>query len=371
MDIKGKRVKKQLFKTLYGRFYYNYYSSSSSDTPENKFYAPDGMEEDFFGFSCSMKDNLVVVGAPWTGDEFIGAAYLFEIDNDGKTAVIKKELTTPDTDGPALGRFGYTLSIDEKAVVGSSNGNYFSVFSLEGEYEKSVICDECSELNNVKTHGNKILSIGVKDSSMKLYIHSTDGELLKVLDEGDDYIAGIAISNDIIVSVTSTKTTVYSNSDDFQKISEIPLGHVNVAASGDRLVLGDFTADKMAGAAHLYKSDGTLIKTLDRNITSCKGRFGFSVDMTDDEKVIIGSIFDNDSGKEAGSVSIYSAITGEFEERRVASDAKDEDNFGHSVCTSGKLYVVGANGVDNRSGAAYLFQFSDDIVVKDDLIKLS
>lgn len=108
------------------------------------------------------------------------------------------------------------------------------------------------------------------------------------------------------------------------------------------------------GTAWLYQTDGTLVKKLEIPNSTDGSSFGFSVDMTE-EKVLIGA-------PEHSHVYIYSAITGNFEEKVQGPDARNGDNFGVSVCSNGLNYVVGSTGADNgdeiTSGAAYLFQFS-------------
>lgn len=73
--------------------------------------------------------------------------------------------------------------MDEKIVVGSDN-NYIQVF-----YEMTIRCNGClfdwgesSFGNNVATHGNLIVTSGYKNYSLKLFIHTTEGELVKEIE---------------------------------------------------------------------------------------------------------------------------------------------------------------------------------------------
>lgn len=263
--------------------------------------------------------------------------------------------------------FGGSVSIDEKVVVGTWGNwaNYVQVFSRhDGEYERSITCDDCSDFgDHVATHGNRIVIDGEKNDRGRLFIYSSsDGELLKVFEErGDTIINDVAISEHVVVSIGSSKTYVYSNSDGFPKIAEIEMGGGSVSTSGDLLVIGDGYANNDDGVAYLYRTDGTLVKVLDRNANTIGSRFGYSVDITD-EKIIVGASHDDNGGINIGSTFIYSTA-GEFEEKILApQDRQDNDRFGISVCASGKYYLVGANGVDGNgssSGAAYLFRFSE------------
>eukprot|EP00594_Rhizosolenia_setigera_P020187 CAMPEP_0178958386 /NCGR_PEP_ID=MMETSP0789-20121207/11588_1 /TAXON_ID=3005 /ORGANISM="Rhizosolenia setigera, Strain CCMP 1694" /LENGTH=345 /DNA_ID=CAMNT_0020641035 /DNA_START=1 /DNA_END=1038 /DNA_ORIENTATION=- len=321
---------------------------------EEIFTASDGNCHDKFGSSCSMSDDLIVIGARCVGGIWLfnndGAAYLFNLDG---TEVAK---LTP----------GDSVAIDEKVVVGTGfDLNYVQVFSRNSTYERTIYCVECSSFgSNVATHGNLIVTNGAygytENFIYKLFIYSTeDGQLLKSL-EGD-FIYDVAMSEQFIVSTAlNGKTFIYNNtSPDFAKIAEINQGGREVAVAGDRIVFGDATAKSYNGVAYLYKTDGTLVKTLDRQDASSDSWFGFSLAITDN-KVIVGAYRDDDGGCMNGSIFIYSADTGDFIEKVVGPDGKRFNYFGSSVCASDSHYVVGAQGVDRNTGAAYLFQFSEE-----------
>lgn len=202
-----------------------------------------------------------------------------------------------------------------------------------------------------------------------LYIYTTEGELLKEFETGPIYdvaIGDIVISDKFIVtSAKDSKTVPYRNSaPDFPVMTEIEQGGNSIAIAGDKLVIGDYWVNDFNGVAYLCNTDGKLIKTLDRQNSSERSAFGFSVEITDD-KVLIGAPND-DCKNGSGSVFIYSANTGEFIEKIFAPDGKADYDFGDSVCASDSHYVVGASGFGTpwwvggsgiNSGAAYLFEF--------------
>lgn len=225
---------------------------------------------------------------------------------------MKEQLTYNHLDGNEISKltagvdaqihdfFGVRVSMDEKIVV-SSTGNYVQVLSLEGAYERTITCVECSVFGGAMgTYGERIVIRGYQNSSNKLFIHTTEGKLLKTIENWDDYMYDVDISDEVIVFTSARKTDVYSNSDtDFEFIAEIPQGGRAVATSGDRVVIGDNTANSNVGSAWLYRTDGSFIRTLGHN----GERFGSSIDITED-KIIVGAYHDDEGNDDASSVFI-------------------------------------------------------------------
>eukprot|EP00594_Rhizosolenia_setigera_P003183 CAMPEP_0178952746 /NCGR_PEP_ID=MMETSP0789-20121207/8022_1 /TAXON_ID=3005 /ORGANISM="Rhizosolenia setigera, Strain CCMP 1694" /LENGTH=335 /DNA_ID=CAMNT_0020633903 /DNA_START=339 /DNA_END=1346 /DNA_ORIENTATION=- len=322
---------------------------------EKKFFASDGSDDDYFGSSCSISNDLVVIGAN-KGDGFEGAAYLFNLDG---TEVAK--LTPNDGDN---NYFGYSVSIDEKVVVGSLWGDYIRVYSHEGIYERTITCDDCTWFGQrVATLGNLIVASGKQDDIWKLFMYKTEGEQLKEFESYDE-IHDVDISEEFIVSTASDgRTIIYSNtSPDFPKTTEINRGGKSVAVSNERLAIGHDNAYYEEGLAYLYNTDGTLVATLQRLSAMWTSNFEYRVAITDD-KVLVGVRNDDDQGQYSGSAFIYSAIDGESIEKVAAPDGEAYDYFGESICAFDSYYVVGAIGDDDNgegSGSAYLFQFSEE-----------
>ena len=142
---------------------------------------------------------------------------------------------------------------------------------------------------------------------------------------------------------------------------------VKVSDDGSTMVVGAHGEDdkgSAAGAVYIYSWDGSNW-TGEEKLTASDGAandyFGWTVDISEDgNTILVGAYGDDDSHTNSGSVFIYSAVTGEFFEKVLAPDGEAKYYFGRSVCASNSHYMVGASGVDSNTGAAYLFQFSEE-----------
>jgi hypothetical protein len=92
--------------------------------------------------------------------------------------------------------------------------------------------------------------------------------------------------------------------------------------------------------------------------------FGFSVAVSGDY-AIVGARANDDTGTDSGSAYIFHRTdtnTWDAGTKIVASDAAQEDFFGHSVAISGDYAIVGAYGNDDggsQSGSVYIFHRTD------------
>jgi len=328
--------------------------SASPTYDEKKLVASDGENSDLFGWACSVTDDFVVIGAS-EKDSYEGAAYLFRLDG---TQVRKLTLDN-------VFKFGISVSIDEKVVVGST-GRSLAIYSLEGIIERTLSCstDECDGGlgNSVATYGDRIVTFKSTSSSEAksvIVIYTTAGDVLKEikLDDGgaERSVASVDISAQYIVA-SGLQTTVYSNeAPDFPVISEFhnindeqPL--IKVAVAGDRVVLGDRDANDSNGGAWLYNVDGTLVKELDRQDSASNSFFGWDVGITD-EKVFVGAPMDSET---LGNVFVYSAATGDFIEKIASPDGVAGSLFGSCMDFSDNSDVIGAAGENSFTGAAYV-----------------
>jgi hypothetical protein len=146
--------------------------------------------------------------------------------------------------------------------------------------------------------------------------------------------------------------------DDASEFGEF--GHA-VALSGHTALVGkpgDSESGKDAGAAYLYRRDDrnhwNRVGRLVAANAAAGERFGESVAL-EEGIVLVGSY----GTRETGSVYVFQEdVRGTWQQQAKldAADKKPGDRFGCQIAIDGNRIVVGANGSNDNSGAAYLFE---------------
>jgi len=140
---------------------------------------------------------------------------------------------------------------------------------------------------------------------------------------------------------------------------------VSINSDGSRVIISATRDDNDRGSAYIFKRDGT-IWTEEQKIIASDGvdddEFGISVSINSDgSRVVIGAQGDDDNGSSSGSAYIFKRDNTLWlkEQKLTASDAAAIDFFGNSVSINadGSRVVVGAffDDNDNSKGSAYIF----------------
>jgi len=298
-----------------------------------KIVASDPDTNHWFGRSVSIYDTYCVIGSHGNttdsnGENKLfrsGAAYIFELDNDGNWVEIQKIVSSDRNREEA---YGYSVALDEDYLV---IGNYKDCQDENGEdsiyFAGSAFIYE-RDVNNIWDEVQKIVA--------------SDRDYLDIF--GNE----VSISGNYIIV-----GAVYEDED----------------------INGSNTL-QYAGSAYIFERDdfGNWNETqkIVASDRSSNVRFGFSVSVFD-EYAIVGANFDHnglvgmDSLSGAGSAYIFernnNGIWTEIQ-KIVASDRSSADNFGSSVSQSSDTAVISAigeadgNGGGNPapgSGSAYIF----------------
>ena len=151
---------------------------------------------------------------------------------------------------------------------------------------------------------------------------------------------------------------------------------ISVSVSGDRILVGaNFDDDNGSGSgsAYVYDWDGSSwVETkLVASDAATSDRFGSSVSISGD-RILVGSVFDDDNGSNSGSAYVYDWNGSSWVETKlVASDAVASGRFGQSVSVSGDRILVGALLDDNNgngSGSAYVYDWDGSTWIESKII---
>jgi len=152
-----------------------------------------------------------------------------------------------------------------------------------------------------------------------------------------------------------------------QRLTDV--GGNAVVIAGERIVVGAPNEDAAKGAVHVYRYDNSTMTWLEeQKLTASDGaageRFGFSVAIADD-RIVVGSPFDNDNGLQSGSAYVFrfypETMSWLQEQKIIASDGAPSDRFGASTAIAGDRIIIGSPLDDDkasRSGAVYVYRLN-------------
>lgn len=136
---------------------------------------------------------------------------------------------------------------------------------------------------------------------------------------------------------------------------------IGVALTAHHAVVGAPSKDEGGnnrGAVFVFDlENGEEIHKLTPSVVEDLSGFGFSL-AASGNLLIVGSLFEDDSGTDRGAAYVFDLTTGAEKFRLTASDGADNDSFGTDVALVGNLAVVGAPGQNGLRGAVYVFDLS-------------
>jgi len=300
-----------------------------------KLLASDGVPDDGFGISVSIDGEYALIGAAGD-DDSKGSAYVFK--RSGLAWIQECKLTA--SDGADEDYFGYSVSIDgDYALIGSygddtSKGSAY-VFKRSGtswiQEDKLTASDGGSGDSfgwSVSISGEyAIVGVpGYDNSTGSVYVFKHSGSYWV---EEDKLIASDSEPNDA-----------------FGWSVSLDLDYALIGALGD---------DYYVGSAYVFKRSGSTWVQEAKLIGSGSygDLFGYSVSI-DGEYALVGV----PSWVSIGLVYVYkrSGLSWMQEDILAASDGTFKNFFGWSVSTDGKYAIIGAVGVENYMGSAYVFK---------------
>ncbi len=317
---------------------------------------------DQFGYSVSISEDNIVIGAPYTDDAWsnIGSAYIFAKPSGGWEDMTETvNLTASDIAANLW--FGYSVIISGDNIVVNAFLDDENGFASGSAY---VFTKPLTGWENM-TETAKLLA---SDGEASDYFGKSIGI------SGDNIIIGAYSDDDAgdysgSVYAFSKPVGDWVNANEDQKlISDLYTGYYegrfgySVSIDGEYAVVGMTGYKNSQGCAYVLHYTGSIweIKGL---LTNSDGEasdyFGYSVFISGDN-IVVGAYGDSENGSFSGSVYVFTKPLSGWESMTeiatlTALDGAEYDYFGISVSMSGDNIVVGANGDGSSSGSAYIF----------------
>ncbi|MEO0508580.1 MAG: FG-GAP repeat protein [Verrucomicrobiota bacterium] len=376
---------------------------------QQKLTADDGAEDDRFGWSVSVSEEIALVGAPRDDDlgTSTGSAYVFV--RSGTNWSEEQKLIADDTS--AGDRFGSSVSVSgDTAMIGAprdddGHNNAGSAYILirDGtswsQDEKFISGDNAEDDQfgfSVSLDGDTAL-IGVpgdneagSDSGCAYVFERTGNEWnqqAKLIASdgaaGDRFGVSVSVSGNIALVGAHLDDDGKDNSGSayaFARIGTVwtqeqkltandaeeeALFGFSVSVSGATALIAapkDENHGSRSGSAYVFLRDGTSWSAQQKLIADDGDQgddFGFSVSI-DNDTALIGAPGDNDSDSGSGSAYVFVRDGASWSQKKklLANDGESGDGFGRSVSICENTALVGAsagNGIENNTGSAYVF----------------
>ena len=302
----------------------------------------------FVGSSASgggASSPRIVVGSFFDDDggSASGSAYIYNLDGTGEVKVTASDAASGD-------RLGVSVAVGSNKIVigaytddddGSSSGSAY-IYNIDGTNEVKLTASDAAAGDlfgeSVSIGSNKIV-VGARSndddgtSSGSVYVYNLDGT-------GE-------------VKITASDGAQYDS-----------FGN-SVAVGNDKIVVGSYGDDdggSTSGSVYVYNLDGTGEVKITASDAAAGDSFGNSVAIGNN-KLVVGSPYDDDDGSSSGSVYVYN-LDGTGEVKITASDAAAGDNFGFSVAVGSNKIVVGSIDSNNDSGSVYVYNLDGTGEVK-------
>jgi len=330
---------------------------------KQKLLASDGAADDLFGYSVSISGDYVIIGASADDDRGSdsGSAYIFKrtlkyIPPGGFVWVWEEQAKLLASDGAANDLFGYSVSISDDYVIvgapydndnGSDSGSAY-IFKRDGTIwtqQQNLTASDGAALDYFGC------SVSISGDYAIVGAHQDD-------DKGTDSGSAYIFKRDGTSWLQQPKLLASDGAagDYFGRSVSINGDYAIVGAYGD-----DDRGDA-SGSAYIVKRVG-IAWVLQPKLLAADGDdgnyFGHSVSISGDY-AIVGAYGDDDRGSDSGSAYIFKRDGAAWlqQPKLLAADGAANDFFGYSVSISSDYAIVGAFADDDKgdvSGSAYVF----------------
>ena len=337
-------------------------------------------DNDEFGYSVAIDEDIGVVGAPGATNG-TGAAYVYTKDSRG---VWRQAAMLAASDGLAYDGFGISVAVDgDTIVVGALRADYVDSNDSNNNVTDSGVAYVFTEPNTlvgwVTTNTAATLTASSPAAGDKFGISvAVDGNTVVVGgDQNGNGAVYVFTKPDIdgwagTIAAPTQLTATDGAANDELGISVAMDGDIVLAGAHQRDANGDFDV----GGAYVFTKTGIdwATDTETALLTAADGalndKFGNSVAIEGDTVVVGAHQHDANSNLDAGGAYVFArdSNSGKWsqEAKLTASDGAASDEFGVSVAVDGDKAAVGAHLDDNsdlfytNSGSVYVFTREPD-----------
>jgi hypothetical protein len=309
-----------------------------------KLTAPDAKENDLFGISVAIKDNLALVGAlRGSGDHSpsAGAAYLFDLS----TGLAIRKFTA--LDGEQFDRFGSAVAMQSDVVLigapndddNGTNAGAAYVFDIESGQQLRKL----TPLDSAVGDNFGAFSIGLS---------------------GDKAVVGAWLDDDLGPQSGSAYTFDVSTGRQLSKLlpSDGRGGDFGAAVdlNGNEALVGTFLqnsgAGTFSGSAYLFDAEsGLQVHKLIASDSAALDQFGQSVALGEKLAIVGAPYKDGTQGIDAGAIYLFDRETGLEVFKITPTDLNERDLFGASIAVDYGTIVVGARHQDDGTATGKVY----------------
>jgi len=320
---------------------------------EEKLTAFDPFLNDYYGWSVSVSGDTCAIGSYQDDDLGGGSGSTYVYTRALGVWTLEQKLTA--SDGVAGNMFGYSVSLDEDALLVSApfaNANKGQVYYFT---RAGIVWTESQKLKAgdgalSDWYGNSICLSGDR------CIIGAHGDDDKGSFSGSAYIYSLAAGT---WSLSCKVKAVDGVADDY-------FGQA-VSIYDDLIIIGARNDDDLglsSGAIYLFDPLTVSDPLYQQKVISSDGEandeFGCSIAISADT-CVVGARRDDDKGNNAGAAYVFVQASGVWSQQQklLASDGAGGmmfgDSFGEAVAIDGDTCVIGASGKNSGEGAAYVF----------------
>jgi FG-GAP repeat len=322
---------------------------------EQKLTAPDGVANNYFGFSVAIDGDTAAVGAPNDGNG--GAVYVFTRTGDAWD--LSAKLTSSDgAPGDALGS---SVAIDGDTIVAGANSDRIGADDAQGSVYTFARTGPVARSETAKLTASDGGTFDQLGSSVAV--------------DGDTIVAG-AYAHNVGANGNQGSAYTFARTGPAARIETAKLtasdgapgdelGY-SVAIDGDAIVAGAPSDDNGGngdqGSAYTFARTGPFARTQTAKLSASDGAatdfLGWSVAI-DGDTIVAGAPGDSvganaDQGSAYTFASTGLAVRAETA-KLTASDGAPSDNLAYTVAVDGDTIVAGALEEDDSQGSAYTF----------------